>query len=316
MKKNKILVSLLSLSILSLALSGCAGGESKQSDAQSSSQSQSGANAVQAPKVDRDPKEALPEITFDKDGKPSMKAVEGEAPTEITTKVLKKGSGAEVDADSIVTVNYAGFLWSNGKEFDSSYSRGQEATFSLNGVIAGWKWGLNTMHVGDTVEIVVPPEFGYGSQEQGSIPADSTLVFVVDIKNVVKVNTDELAKAKPTNNALPEGMTVSGDLASEPTIKFKSGAKAPTKYDEIVLAEGNGPVITDNDATVYYAVGTFWGTDEPSISWKNGESQAPAGSSLTGLKVGSRVAFVVPSDSDAQPANVMVVDILAAYPAK
>lgn len=299
--------------MLSLGLSGCSSTETVQSASQSESQS-GDTSAIDIPKVDRDPSEAIPKITFNDKGIPSMETVEGEPPTEITTKILKKGDGEEVDPDGIVTVDYAGFLWSNGDEFDSSYSRGKPATFSLNSVIQGWKWGLATMHVGDTVEVIVPPEYGYGSQANASIPANSTLVFVVDIKDVVNINTDALKKAKETNQALPAGMVVKGALGSEPTITFDSNAKAPDKYEEIILAEGTGPVITDNDATAYYAVGSFWGTDQPRVTWKDGVSQAPAGSSLTGLKVGSRVALVIPSEKDAEPASVMVVDILATYP--
>ena len=94
--------------------------------------------------------------------------------------VLIKGKGAKVSQHAVVSVNYTGWLL-NGKVFDSSWTRGQSAEFSLDQVVKGWSQGLAGQTVGSQVLLVVPPSLGYGDQASGKIPANSTLVFVVDI---------------------------------------------------------------------------------------------------------------------------------------
>ena len=79
-----------------------------------------------------------------------------------------------------VVANYTGWLL-DGTQFDSSWDRGEASSFSLDSVIAGWKQGLAGHTVGSQVLLVVPPSLGYKDQKQDKIPANSTLVFVVDI---------------------------------------------------------------------------------------------------------------------------------------
>ena len=104
----------------------------------------------------------LPKVTLAKDGKPSID-MNG-----------YKGS------DSLVMAHYTGWLL-DGTQFDSSWDRGQSSAFSLDSVIKGWKQGLAGHTVGSQVLLVVPPSLGYGNKDQEKIPANSTLVFVVDI---------------------------------------------------------------------------------------------------------------------------------------
>ncbi|MHB1139088.1 MAG: FKBP-type peptidyl-prolyl cis-trans isomerase [Microthrixaceae bacterium] len=91
------------------------------------------------------------------------------------------GTGAEVGPDATVTVQYSGVAASTGEEFDSSWSRGEAATFPLNGVIQGWSEGLVGMKEGGRRTLVIPPELGYGNG--GPAPGDS-LVFTVDVESV------------------------------------------------------------------------------------------------------------------------------------
>ena len=84
-------------------------------------------------------------------------------------------------------MQYVGVGYSNGKEFDSSWSAGQPFTFQLGSgwVIPGWDQGIEGMKVGGRRELIIPPDLGYG--EQGQPPAikpDETLVFVVDLLDV------------------------------------------------------------------------------------------------------------------------------------
>ncbi|WP_456844344.1 FKBP-type peptidyl-prolyl cis-trans isomerase [Cellulomonas sp. P5_C6] len=126
------------------------------------------------------PPAGLPTVTLDADGKPSITPLTDPAPTTLVAQTLIKGAGAPVTADQTLTVHYTGWLW-DGTQFDSSWDRGEPATFALSGVIPGWTQGLTGQTVGSQVLLIIPPDLGYGATASGSIPANSTLVFVVDI---------------------------------------------------------------------------------------------------------------------------------------
>ncbi len=98
-------------------------------------------------------------------------------------KVLKKGTGKSPKATDVVTVHYEGKL-TNGKVFDSSYQRGKPASFPLNRVIAGWTEGLQLMQTGGKYEFYIPANLAYGDRATGSIPANSPLIFTVELIDV------------------------------------------------------------------------------------------------------------------------------------
>jgi len=99
-------------------------------------------------------------------------------------EVLQEGAGAQPGRSDRVTVHYRGTLI-DGTEFDSSYKRGQPATFPLNGVIAGWTEALQLMKVGSKHRIVLPPELGYGSRgAPPRIGPNATLVFDVELLGI------------------------------------------------------------------------------------------------------------------------------------
>jgi FKBP-type peptidyl-prolyl cis-trans isomerase len=100
---------------------------------------------------------------------------------ELVVKTLIKGEGDPVKAGQTLTVHYTGKLWGADKEFDSSWGRGEPAQFPLGQVIQGWQQGLEGVPVGSRVVMSIPPNLAYGDQEQQGIPANSTLVFVVDV---------------------------------------------------------------------------------------------------------------------------------------
>lgn len=95
------------------------------------------------------------------------------------------GTGAEAVAGKTVSVNYVGTL-TDGTKFDSSYDRNQPFEFPLGGgqVIKGWDQGVVGMKVGGKRKLVIPPDMGYGSKANGKIPANSTLVFEIELLDV------------------------------------------------------------------------------------------------------------------------------------
>lgn len=100
-------------------------------------------------------------------------------------KILTKGDGgAKPSADSTVTTHYEGTTI-DGKVFDSSFQRGEPATFPVNGVIAGWTEALQLMSVGDTYELYIPSDLAYGPQGAGNdIAPNSTLIFKVELLGI------------------------------------------------------------------------------------------------------------------------------------
>jgi FKBP-type peptidyl-prolyl cis-trans isomerase FklB len=111
--------------------------------------------------------------------KPGVKTL----PSGLQYKVITEGSGKSPKETDQVTVNYKGTLIT-GTEFDSSYKRGQPATFPVKGVIPGWTEALQKMKEGAKWQLVVPPELAYGSKGMGPIPPNSTLVFEVELISV------------------------------------------------------------------------------------------------------------------------------------
>ena len=115
-------------------------------------------------------------------------------------KVMKEGNGPQPKAADTVTVDYKGTLI-DGTEFDSSYKRGQPATFPLNGVIKGWTEGLQLMKTGGKYQFFIPADLAYGQRQMGpDIPPNSTLIFEVELKNVQTAppETSPAAGTSPT----------------------------------------------------------------------------------------------------------------------
>jgi FKBP-type peptidyl-prolyl cis-trans isomerase FklB len=105
-------------------------------------------------------------------------------PSGLQYKVLKQGTGPKPAATDSVVCNYRGTLI-NGKEFDSSYKRGEPATFPVNGVIKGWTEALQQMPVGSKWRLFVPSDLAYGERGAGEdIGPNSTLIFEVELLSI------------------------------------------------------------------------------------------------------------------------------------
>ena len=99
--------------------------------------------------------------------------------------VLKEGTGAKPGPTDQVTVHYTGTLI-DGTVFDSSVERGEPATFPLNRVIKGWTEGLQLMSEGSKYRLFIPSDLAYGTEGNGDILPNSTLIFDVELIKVVK----------------------------------------------------------------------------------------------------------------------------------
>jgi len=97
---------------------------------------------------------------------------------------LRAGTGASPKATDTVKVNYRGTLV-NGTEFDSSYKRNEPASFPLNGVIPCWTEGVQRMKVGGKAQLICPSNLAYGDQGRPSIPGGATLIFEIELLDVV-----------------------------------------------------------------------------------------------------------------------------------
>ena len=95
--------------------------------------------------------------------------------------VLRPGEGPSPKATDTVEVHYTGWLMADGTKFDSSVDRNQPATFPLNRVIKGWTEGVGLMKVGAKYRFIIPPDLAYGAQARPKLPANSTLVFDVEL---------------------------------------------------------------------------------------------------------------------------------------
>ena len=106
-------------------------------------------------------------------------------PTDLQVEDLTVGTGVEAKTGNTVSVNYKGTLLS-GTVFDSSYNRGTPFSFTLgqNTVIQGWEQGVLGMRIGGKRKLVIPPHLAYGPRAMGLIPANSTLVFEVELLDV------------------------------------------------------------------------------------------------------------------------------------
>jgi len=112
-------------------------------------------------------------------------------PSGLQYKVITQGTGPKPTASDTVVCDYKGTLI-DGKEFDSSYKRGQPATFPVSGVIKGWTEALQLMPVGSKWQLFIPSDLAYGAKGAGQdIEPDATLIFEVELKSIQEKSTQE-----------------------------------------------------------------------------------------------------------------------------
>lgn len=144
-----------------------------------------------------EPREGMPAVTLDDDGAPSIAPTETEPPTDLVVQPLIRGTGTQVAEGDVITVQYTGFVWATGEPFDSTWTSGSPATFSLDDVPA-WSEALLEQSVGSQVMVVVPPSYALGATQSEEL-AGQTIVFVIDLL-ATRAPADEDA-----GTATPEG---------------------------------------------------------------------------------------------------------------
>ena len=278
---------------------------------------------------------SLPAVTGAFGAKPAIAKATGTPPKELQVRALTPGDGAVVASGDTVVVNYLGQLW-DGKVFDNSFDRSTAFNFSVGqgGVIKGWDEGVAGQKVGSRLELVIPPDKGYGAKGAGAdIPANATLVFVVDVlgafNSTASVTGTAIALDDP---ALPK---VSAEAGKKPAITIPSGSTAPTDLVVKTLIEGTGPAVVKGKILAVQYVGVIWASGkEFDASWDRAAAAFPIGvgkvipgwdEALVGKKIGSRVLLSIPSAKGYGAAGnsragisgtdtlVFVVDLLGAY---
>jgi FKBP-type peptidyl-prolyl cis-trans isomerase FklB len=114
-------------------------------------------------------------------------------PSGLQYKILTAGTGPKPIASDSVVCNYKGTLI-NGTEFDSSYKRGQPATFGVGQVIKGWTEALQLMPVGSKWQLFIPSSLAYGERGPGEIGPNSTLTFEVELLSIQDKSKDDKSK--------------------------------------------------------------------------------------------------------------------------
>jgi FKBP-type peptidyl-prolyl cis-trans isomerase len=200
--RRRLIVSLLSVVALlaAAALAAGCGGSSDSSTITIGNESASDNALVheQDPSVPKTPTSG-PLST-----KPTVEPGKGPKPTKLETKEIVKGTGKTADTGHGVYVNYVGALWSNGKEFDSSWSRNEPFTFvpGTGVVIKGWEKGVVGMKEGGRRELIIPAAEGYGAQgSPPKIPKNEALIFIVDLLKVT--SEKEAAEASGASSSAP-----------------------------------------------------------------------------------------------------------------
>ncbi|KQO82674.1 hypothetical protein ASF17_06410 [Frigoribacterium sp. Leaf263] len=180
-------LALLAVPVLVLALAACggtdAGEESTAGGAPAPSATATSEAPLRATGEPQDPTPGFPTVELADDGAPTVTVPETDPPADLQVEVLKKGDGAVVQDGDTVTVQYEGVVWQTGETFDSSWQRGEPATFGTGQVITGFAEGMVGQTVGSQTIVSIPPADGYGDNvpQGAAFTATDTLVFVIDI---------------------------------------------------------------------------------------------------------------------------------------
>ncbi len=164
---------LLALVLTGVALLGAAGCGGDSADS-------SGSQAAATPTVDN--AEALKDVKQ----APPLPDRTGAAPAELVKRDVVVGTGPAVKTGDQLSMQYTGWVYDSGEQFDSSWERGEPFEFKIGGgqVIPGWDKGIIGMKAGGRRILTIPAKDAYGAQGSQSIPPNAALIFVVDLQKI------------------------------------------------------------------------------------------------------------------------------------
>lgn len=294
---------------LSLSISACGGDKDAGSQASASSEAADAAATPTSGDVT-----ISDQPLFDVAGKPGEEPTltfSGNAPEGLQRYVMEENpDGAEVGPTDAVLAFYHGQVW-DGKVFDSSYQRHEPVAFPLTGVIEGWQKGLTGTHVGDRVQLVIPPAQGYpDGTPDGSIKPGETIVFVVEVQDAASLSTPGDLDAKAENDPAAAGVSIerddqgrlqSGSLLEKgadldpmhPTVLFAgSDSATPEENDQVALRVV--PLTSDQpEAQVEEELRIFQASQLPAADKLHVGSVIVAGEGKAGEMAKSAVIFEV-----------------------
>ncbi len=224
--------------------------------------------------------------SVDNNGKKGKEAKADTVTTETGLKfiVWKKGEGEKAEKGDNVSVHYAGRLFT-GEPFDNSYDRGRPFDFPLGGgrVIKGWDEGIAYLNVGDSATLIIPAELGYGSMDRPNIPANSTLIFDVELMNVKKT-----IKPTPFDVSGKDTLTTASGLKYIKTFETKGAQAAAGKNVSVhytgYLENGN---IFDSSISRGQPIAFPLGQGRVIKGWDEG---------IALLRVGEKARLIIPSE--------------------
>ena len=282
----------------------------------------SAASDASAPEV----KGKFPAVTGELGETPQMQAGSGKAPTSLQVRVLHEGDGRPVTVKDQVLMDTLGNLW-DGKTVMSTFRIGDSAQgYAMSEVIPGWKQALIGKKLRSRVQITVPPQLGFQGEAAKRIPANSTMVFVIDLISAMDLrDVSALKQAKKIDKSfdkLPKGLKISGAPGTQPQISIDPALPAPKTKQVIMLYQGKGPKLEPDDfpgvhlTAASYEDGTW---SKVSSSWPSGKMVSTPSTVQTtpqflGVPVGSRMVMIDPAEgerqgSKAHPARIAIYDI-------
>ncbi|WP_443061553.1 FKBP-type peptidyl-prolyl cis-trans isomerase [Streptomyces sp. NBC_00414] len=325
---------------LALTASACGSDDDKgdKDKADSSSAASSASPTPASVPKPVDSASPMPEVkgTFGKQA--TITVPKGDPSGKFVVHAVSEGDGAVVKKDDLVSMNFTGKVWQSGKDLGSSYQEGgapQLITAGSETVIPAFAQALVGQKEGSRVLVVAPPAAGFGSQgnQQAGVSGTDTLVFALDVGDVVPNKVEGKQAAIPSD--LPQ---IKADDEAPATISVPKN-DPPAKLVEKVLIQGKGAEVKSGKSVTMQYSGAAWkineGKEKATLfdsSWKTGQpfstvigqGQVIAGwdKGLVGKHVGDRVLLVIPpaqaygdeakgEELPAKSTLVFVVDILA-----
>lgn len=238
------------------------------------------------------------------DGAPTITAPDGDAPADLEIVDLTEGDSDALEVGDHAVVDYIGALFDDGTVFDASYGKSPFVVeVGAGSVIQGWDKGLVGMKVGGQRQLVIPADQAYGSQARGAIPADAPLIFIIELRNVLRPPTD----IAPIEGGTATAVNVSDESEGEGDEALDGSS---VQFHYVVADAATGAVLSSS-----------W-TQGSLVTLVIGGGQAAEGwdQALLGVKPGTRRRVEAPSallfspaQGQALPAEsiVVVIDVVA-----